>query len=754
MIEVVVKRDGSKEPFEAKKLNKWAEWASESCGNYVDWSSVVFTTVATLPRECSSEELQKRLIQVCIENDSWSYYKMAGRLLTVLLEKKIFPNGKPTIKELHNQLINIGLMVKLDYTDEEYQRLEKIINHNHDYKSSYFEVDFINGKYALKDRVQNKVYETQQFVYMRMAMALAEDECCKVEEAVEWYKLFSEKVINAPSPNYTNLGTPLRGFSSCCVYTTEDTAAGLAVGDHIAYTMTYMSSGIGAHVKTRSLGDPVRNGAISHNGKLPYYKALAASVQANMQASRGGACTTYFTVYDPEIKTLLQLRNIKNTEDKKIRSMHYSMGTNKFFARAAGRDEDIWLFSYYDVPDLYEAQYSKDPDEFERLYNKYIKQKGLFKEKVRARDLIISSLSEAYETGTAYLNWTDEINRHTPFKDTIYSANLCLEAIFVTKGYKSMQELYSDKFIHSEDGLGEQEPEIGLCSLAAINVANIKNDEHYAKACYYALKMINKCIYKNKYVFPHLELTAKARMNAGVGIVGLAHHMAKNKMFYSSQEGKNFLHKTAETHMWHLINASLRLGKEQGNAPWMERTLWPEGWLPIDTYCKAVDGVVTVGLERDWEDLRKQVIANKGIANSVVCNFMPSESSSKASGTTNGLYPIRGLTLIKSDAEVVTDWAAPDGEKLKKWYELAWDVETKDMIDVYAIFQKFCDQGISADLYDKLVGDSVVGTDKMLKDYLYMTKMGQKTRYYQNTKTSDGTELNIEEACVGGVCKL
>ena len=44
----------------------------------------------------------------------------------------------------------------------------------------------------------------------------------------------------------------------------------------------------------RSLGDSVRNGAIEHQGKLPYYKALAGAVMANKQGSRGGSCTTYY----------------------------------------------------------------------------------------------------------------------------------------------------------------------------------------------------------------------------------------------------------------------------------------------------------------------------------------------------------------------------------------------------------------------------------------------------------------------------
>lgn len=52
-----------------------------------------------------------------------------------------------------------------------------------------------------------------------------------------------------------------------------------------------MSAGIGGNLNVRSVGDPVRNGAITHQGKMPYYNHIAGAVMANMQAGRGGACT-------------------------------------------------------------------------------------------------------------------------------------------------------------------------------------------------------------------------------------------------------------------------------------------------------------------------------------------------------------------------------------------------------------------------------------------------------------------------------
>jgi ribonucleoside-diphosphate reductase alpha chain len=299
-------------------------------------------------------------------------------------------------------------------------------------------------------------------------------------------------------------------------------------------------------------------------------------------------------------------------------------------------------------------------------------------------------------------------------------------------------------------------PEIALCNLAGIIVSNIEDDEQYAEVAYYALKMIDKTIHLTSYIFKSLEYTAKSRLNAGVGVLGLAHLMAKKGLKYSSQKGKDFIHKLFETHYWHLLNASLRLGKELGNAPWMEKTRWPEGWLPIDTYELKVDELITVTNLRDWESLRKEIIANKGIRNSVLVAHMPGESSTIAAGTTNSVYPIRDFDLVKTSETMSVNYVVPDSNKLKDDYELAWDIPTEDMIDCYAIMQKWTDQSISADLWRKIQGDEKIGTKEMIDIFLRMVKFGMKTRYYMNSMTAKGIDLNKSEGkgCDSGVYSL
>lgn len=314
----------------------------------------------------------------------------------------------------------------------------------------------------------------------------------------------------------------------------------------------------------------------------------------------------------------------------------------------------------------------------------------------------------------------------------------CQEIALETTPFGSVEELYKETY---EEGDGE----IGLCSLSGAVVSNIESDAQYADVAYYCLKMIEYGLDHTDYPFPNLRNTAQARRNAGVGIMGLAHWMAKNNHKYDTLDGRNAIHELFETHFFHLVNASLKISKECGVAEWMHKTLWPKGWLPIDTYEKNVDSLVTVSNKRDWDSVRKAIIENGGIRHSVLSAMMPGESSSLGSGTTNGVYPIRELYLMKTNDTQVNHWAAPDGIKLKNKYQSAWDISTSDMIKAYAVMQKWTDQGISADLYVKMRGNTKVLSTEILQDYLDMMKYGMKTRYYVNSNTASGVTLSSDD---------
>lgn len=1008
MIRKIVKLNGSVEEFSPSKINAWGIWASETLGDKVDWTSIVMDAVTGKPETVTSQELQLWLIEECLNKKTWSYYLMAGRLYAVYLRKLFYNvNGIPTVQELHALMHKDRVMVKLDYTDEEYAEIEKSISHDEDLKYPHFSLQYIREKYALKNRKTKKEYETPQFTYMRMAMALAEKETkeTRIKHVKNYYMLFSKKLLSAPTPNYVNLGTIHNGLASCCLLASGDNGMSLALGDYIANIMTQNSAGIGVNIMSRSIGDPIRDGLIEHQGKKPYIDAISKAIKANLQNGRGGAGTMFYSAFDPEADLISQLRNPRSTEDRRNRDLHYAILLNRLFAAKAAKGETIFTFNVFTAPDLYHAMYSQDMALFEQLYNKYEHDSEFVKHYTDARELLKVVLNEAFETGTAYLAFIDEINRNTPFKQPIHSSNLCVAPntqiltedgnipigrnegrtvkvwngvefsettivktatnvallnVNLTNGWflnatpehkwyvkdnlgnvvkKESKELVVGEELHNfelpliegysaplsdfryptvrnsvadrvkwfeqlvskigqitvskteafkiqirldvlnygdalnisnslatlgiksryqhpnvlvvqhtevlklgkvgfnlecefkygefdsdetikvrevrvKPGLSDTycftepkrnmgtfnniltgqcleitqptEPyynpidleleedhgrgEIAMCSLAATVVDNIEAtpdpEATYEMVTYYGLKMINFCIENNKYPFKHLAYTAKARRSAGFGIMGYASHLAKLGLSYSSEAGKRETHRVAERHFYHLAKASLRLSKEIGLAPWIHKTKWPEGWLPIDDYKRSVDDIVPGGFEYhyDWEELRTRIVANGGIAHSVLCAYMPGESSSKAVGGTNSIYPARRAQMMKTDNSVVVRWAAPYSDHVDYKYEFAYDIKTKDMIDTYAIFQKFTDQAISADLWRKITGDEKISSNEMLKDCFYMIKMGMKTRYYQNTETGgdlslDGFETAVENSdgevgCAGGFCTL
>ena len=800
MTTIINKRDGSREPFTPVKLSRWGRWAAERLGNRVDWPTILVDVTSQLPEEITSSALQKRFIECCLKQRSWPAYMMAGRLYVPLMRKEIYGTEEmPSVREIHARLQKVGFMRELDYSDAEYAQVNELIDHTRDMNYPHFQLDQLRRKYALKDRRINgdkTEYETPQYIFMRMAMALAESQPPhrRMNDLKEWYNRFSLGKLNAPTPNYVNLGTNHHGYASCCLYTTTDEIQSILAGEIINYTMTYSSAGIGSHLNTRSLGDPVRGGLFPHNGKYPYLRSSLGNVTANTQASRGGAKNDFYNVYDPEVDLLMRLKNPQTPQDRQLRGMDFTAMLNKNFARRVARDEPMFLFNSYTAPDLYQALFGKDGAAFDALYKRYEEDENFPKKWTSAREVLITLVDEALETGRNYWAAIDEINRHTPFKDPIHCSNLCVEIVEPTQGYRSIKDLHvagpvakttydldidghlnrlnvdsvsavkiledsgsilnlaaqqlkAGMRVFTDFGLGtvghvnaELEPEVAMCSIAGVVVSNIEDDDDYYKTMYYGLLMIDKCIHMSEYELAHVGYTAKQRLNAGMGMMDLAYHMARKGLAYDSIEGKRELHRVAERHMWFAIKASLQLGRELGNAPWIHRTRWAEGWLPIDTYCRKVDEITDEPLHYNWDgELRQEVLAQGGLRNSCLVAYMPGESSSKGMGVANSIYPIREDAIAKVDGNNRIFWAARDHDLYA--YQYAWDIRTKDMFDGYGIFQKFTDQTISADEFRKIAPGEQITTTEMIENFLHAIEVGMKTRYYLNSHTSKETKL-------------
>lgn len=849
MLESIIKRDGRIQPFEADKLNKWMLWSGRNVRQRVKWSSAVMKTVRSSGKQITSKALNENLIRNLIRAKSWPEQLMAGSIYASDTRKDIFGAALPSIRKLHSKLADLNLMDRMKYDDEDYIRVEKMIDHDRDFNMAYFQVKQLRKKYAIKNEVKKIEYETPQFIFMRMAMALSEnnpDRETRLRMIQSFYDDFSLMRVNAPTPNYVNLGTQLKGFASCCLYAVGDNIPSLAAGDYIGYRMTAISAGIGNIVMSRSIGDPIRGGKIEHAGKYPYFRSQAGAVTANKQAGRSGADNTFVSAYDPEIKMITMLQNPRTPVDQRNRDIHITIEHNKLLTKKMALNEDVFLFNTYNAHDLYEAQFSGDSAKFEEIYARYEADESFKKVYVAAREIVRMLREQRNEVATLYTLQIDEVNRHTPHKDPIRSSNLCVEITQPTEPYESVVDLHYEGDLSRavfKTGTGEEivlkgesfyelidkegtryeergcyikagetviiknanggsdwidlvefvdykrNPEVSTCSLGGIVISNIPegDDEQYEQSAYNTLVMIDECIHKSDFPLEHVKWTSLQRLNAGVGILGLAHHMARKNLKYNTPEGLAEIDRVMERHAYFVIKASLKLGKERGNAPWMHRTKWPEGWLPIDTYKKTVDELVPFELRYDWETLRADIIANGGIRNSSLIALMPTESSSKASGAPNGPYQIRDLDLKKSDSSNILEWCAPDNDLLADQYQLAWETTTIEQIHYYAVMQKWMDMSISADIYrDRTImvkdkdGNDIpkpITDDELFEEQLAIVKFGIKSEYYMNSFTGgkthdeDGNEI-VEETtseeeseesafiipvtrgCDGGACTL
>lgn len=749
MLQIIEKRDGSIEKFDYDKIAKWGKWAAKDLT--IDWESIVNKVLTKFPKKVKSTELQTALITECLQLGTTTGNMMAGRLYMADVATDVHDRVYPPLKHQLKKTRKLGLMRYLDYSDEDLDEIDKAIDHDRNMEMSYDQIKQIYMKYSLNNRVKKQIYETPQFVFMRIALHVCEKDPKdqRVANVIEVYEYLSKNKINSPSPNYINIGTNHLGLASCCLYTVSDDLDSIEAGNHIAYKMTAMSAGIGGYMALRSIGDPVRAGSIVHQGKMPYLNDIGGRVVANIQAGRGGACNQFYTCYDPEALTMAQAQNPRTPESRKNRKIHFTCMFNDFFYYKASKKKKIFTFTEFSAPDLHQAFFSGDNKKFATLYKAYEEDPNFVKNYVDAAKLLAEIRQQGPEVATHYEMNVTEANRHTPFKEPIYSSNLCIEIYEHTSPYKHVMDLYKEEDL--ETG------EVALCSLGALVEPEITSDAEYERACYISLKIIDFCIDNSEYILPHIGYTAKRRRNAAVGLIGVAHTLARKGIRYSSDEGLLEHHRIAERHMYFMIKASLQLGKERGNAPWIHKTKWPEGWLPIDTYKRSVDELVSPDKNvYDWEALRAEIIENKGIRHTTLVAYMPTESSSKATGYPNSMYPVRALVLTKSDLNNTIEWVAKDNDKFGDKYELAYNIDPKRMLDVYAVYQKWTDQGISADEWLDRTKNIYLSQKELVDRALYSNYRGIKGKYYTNSLTSDQDYDKATDAvgCGDGGCTV
>ncbi len=739
----VVKRGGQLEAIDLDKVHRMVEAACRDVAN-VSESAVEMNSGLQFYDGITSTEIQNILIKSAsdlISLESPNYQFVAARLLLFQIRKSVF-NTKwkdskiyPPLKDIVTRNINYNVYDErliTYYSDEEWDKLDSYMKHDRDLLFTYAGLRQVVDKYLVQDRSTGQLYESPQYMYMLIAAVLFKD--YPPEKRIQYVKRYYDSVsafkINIPTPIMAGIRTPLRQFASCVLVDSDDTldsifSSDMAIGRYVA-----QRAGIGINAgRIRGLGSKIRGGEVQHTGIIPFLKKFESTVRCCTQNGvRGGSATVHFPIWHQEIEDILVLKNNKGSEDNRVRKLDYSIQLSKLFYERFLRNEEITLFSPHEVPGLYDAFGTED---FDEMYEKYERAYSVPKTKISAQKLFMELLKERAETGRIYIMNIDHCNSHSSFfEDTakINMSNLCQEITLPTTPLTSPND---------------EEGEVALCILSAINVGNLTNDlKELPELCDLAVRALDEVIDYQHYPIPSAEISTKKRRSLGIGFIGLAHFLAKNKVKYNDPEAWKLVHRLTEHFQFNLLKTSIQLSKEKGSCDGWNETKYFGGLMPIDHYKKEVDELVKPEYECDWESLREELVKH-GVRNSTLSAQMPSESSSVVSNETNGIEPPRDYLSIKKSKKGPLKQIVPGYPYLKNNYTLLWDMPNNDgYIKVVAVMQKFFDQAISGNwsYNPENYENNEVPLSEMAKDMLTTYKYGWKTSYYQNTYDSKTDE--------------
>lgn len=727
----VVKRNGrGKEALNIEKIHEMVEYATEDITG-VSSSQVEMSSGLQFYDGITTNEIQQILIKSAndlISLDNPNYQYVAARLLLYSLRKQLFHKlwDHPHIYTHVSDTVKRGVYdsdILKWYNKNDFDRMENWLTHERDYTFTYAGLRQVIDKYLVQDRSTGDIFETPQFMYMMIAATIFAHypKNKRMSYVKRYYDAISRFKINIPTPVMAGVRTPIRQYASCVLVDVADTLSSIFSSDMAIGKYVAQRAGIGINAgRIRGINSKIRGGEVQHTGVIPFLKKFEATVKCCTQNGvRGGSATVHFPIWHKEIEDILVLKNNKGSEDNRVRKLDYSIQLSKLFYERFINDGDITLFSPHEVPELID---SWGTPEFDKLYEIAERKLSIWKQKVKAQSLFMSILKERAETGRIYIMNIDHCNTHSSFKDRITMSNLCQEITLPTEPISHI------------DGEGE----IALCILSAVNVGLIKDLDELEPLCDLIVRSLDEIIDHQKYPVKAAEISTRNRRSLGVGYIGLAHYLATLGVGYEMKTAWKEVDKLTEAFQYYLLKSSNQLAKEKGQCKDFNKTKYSDGILPIDTYKKEVDEIVSRKLSYKWEELRKD-IKEFGLRHSTLSAQMPSESSSVVCNATNGIEPPRDYLSVKKSKKGTLKQVVPDYKRLKNSYTLLWDMKSNEgYINIVAVMQKYFDQAISGNwsYNPEHYEEGQVPLSIMAQDLLNTYRLGWKTSYYQNTYDS------------------
>ena len=759
----VVKRDGTREPFDANMINLALVKASEGLPDQISKVVQVATELQlTLFDGITSEQLDEAVIHTALQNvkDDPDFDKIAARLLLKNIYKNILGDyeSDAQLQKLHakafpkfiKDAIKEGLLdIRMGDGRFDLKALGEALDPIHDELFKYIGVVTNKNRYALRKNSGSPI-ETPQFTHMRIAMGLSYNEENPTQAALDFYEHMARLEYVAGGSTRVNAGGAFPQLSNCFLMEVQDDMESIAKSIRDTMWIAKGTGGIGITMtKLRASGSPVKTTNTESTGPIPFMKMIDSALFAvSRKGKKAGAAAMYMENWHLNFPQFLDLRANSGDPYLRTRIMNTAVYISDEFMKRVQADKDWYLFDpadTSDLPELYGA-------EFSARYNEYTKMadKGEITNfsTIPARQQFRQILTTLQATSHPWLTWKDTINVRALNNNTgtIHCSNLCTEIT-----------------------LPQDDKNTSVCNLISINLSRHLSSEkewdwkRLEMSVRSSIRQLdNLCDITNTPI-PEAMNSNLANRAVGLGIMGFTEVLERLSHSYESEEAYDLIDQLVEFISYYAIDESTELAKSRGSYAEYKGSGWSKGVLPIDTIdelakSRKVKVDVTRKARLDWEILRKKV--KKGMRNATVMAIAPTANIGLVAGTTPGLDPqfaqifsrstlsgkflevnvnmVNALKEIGLWEQVKDQVLANQGDiqtidvipqHIKDVYKTSFQLSPYAFIEVAARAQKWVDQAISRNMYLE-----TRNIDDYMEIYTECWKRGLKTTYYLHVK--------------------
>ena len=773
----VVKRDGTKEPFDANKINTAILKACEGLPDQISKVVQVATELQlTLFDGITTEQLDEAVIQTVLQNvkDDPDYDKIAARLLLKTVYKQILGDYETAeeLKKLHARefpkfvkaAVKEGLLDKRMADGRfDLKKLAAELDPARDDLSKYLGVVTNKNRYALRKQNGSPI-ETPQFTHMRIAMGLSYNESDPTTAAIEFYNHMSNLEYVPGGSTRVNAGGSFPQLSNCFLLNVDDDMESIAKAVRDTMWIAKGTGGIGiGFTKLRAAGSPVKTTNTESTGPIPFMKMIDTALFAvSRKGKKAGAAAIYMENWHLNFDQFVDLRQNSGDPYLRTRFANTAVFISDEFMKRVEKDQDWYLFDPAETPDLTELY----GEAFSARYKEYIKMAEAGKlrtfDKVPARQQFKRILTSLQATSHPWLTWKDTINVRALNNNTgtIHLSNLCTEIT-----------------------LPQDKNNIATCNLVSINLSAFLGEDktwdwdRLKEAARAAVRQLDNLCDITQTPIPEAMHSNQQTRAIGLGIMGLSDVLEKLGYCYESKEAYDLVDQLTEFISYHAIDQSADLAEKLGSYPTFAGSGWSKGILPIDTVDKlSKDRGVKVKIDQktrlDWDGLRRKV--KKGMRNATLMAIAPTANIGHVAGTTPGIDPqfaqifsrstlngkflevnhnlVRDLKKLGLWDDLKDEIFAAQGDiqdidgipqNIKDVYKTSFQLSPYAFIEVAARAQKWVDQAISRNMYLE-----TRDIDEYVKIYSEAWKCGLKTTYYLHVKPrhqSEQTTVSVDK---------